>query len=324
MYNDMIAIQAAAVRLGAPFGDDLCTIHLSDQSTPWNIIKRRVQAAAWGDFVVGFYNPSSRKHEDRLTCAIEILRSERRPDTPVLIAQNVTRPDESTTITTLEEFDPTVLDIVTLVIVGNTQTDQFGSRVVSQRGSLQNDPSQEEARQRFAKIEPKSYRDQPHGFSHKQQTQPKFQHRIYPIALTGLQDARVLVVGGGPVGERKVKNLLTVGAHVTLVSPRATPLLQKWAASGQIRWLSRSYQTNDCIGVRLVYAATNQRMVNAQIARDAAQLDLLCNVADAPHEGNFHLPAVYRQDNVVVAVSTEQAQPKHAIKIRDAISKWLK
>jgi cobalt-precorrin 5A hydrolase/precorrin-3B C17-methyltransferase len=72
-----------------------------------------------------------------------------------------------------------------------------------------------------------------------------------------------------------------------------------------------------------VFAATNQRALNAQIAIDAAALGLLCNVADAPAEGSFHLPAVYRGDGVTIAVSTDGANPARAVAVRDAIAAWL-
>lgn len=265
--------------------------------------------------MIGFYNPRGKKHDWKLACAIEIVRDNRNSNTSVTVTQNITHSDESRTITTLGKFNPADVDIFTLVPVGNDQTSRLGSWGATRQSDLQEDSLQEDLSQ-SAESTPKSLGNQYHDFCLEEQSQPISQPRIYPIALTGLRGERVLIVSGGLVGERKVKNLLIVGAHITLVSPRATPHLQKWAASGQIQWQSRSYQTDDCISVRLVYAATNQRMVNAQIAQDAAQLGLLCNVADAcTTEGNFHLPAVHRQDDVVIAVSTEQAQPKHATKI---------
>lgn len=145
----------------------------------------------------------------------------------------------------------------------------------------------------------------------------------YPVILTKVNGALAVVVGGGPVGERKVKGLLAVGASVCLVSPEATHQLQVWAAEGRIAWLQRLYQAGDLGGARLVFAATDQRAVNAQVASDAAALGLLCNVADAPVEGNFHLPAVYRDEGVVLAVSTGGESPTRAREVRDRIAAWL-
>jgi len=145
----------------------------------------------------------------------------------------------------------------------------------------------------------------------------------YPITLTSLRGAPVVVAGGGAIGERKVRGLLAVGAAVRLISPVATEQLQAWAAMGLITWEQRGYAAGDLDGARLAFAATNQRAVNAQIARDAAALGLLCNVGDAPAEGSFHLPAVYRGDGVTIAVSTDGANPARAVALRDAIARWL-
>jgi cobalt-precorrin 5A hydrolase/precorrin-3B C17-methyltransferase len=145
----------------------------------------------------------------------------------------------------------------------------------------------------------------------------------YPITLTSLRGAPVVVVGGGAVGERKVRGLLAAGAAVQLISPAATEWLQVWAAAGQISWEQRRYAAGDLDSARLAFAATDQREVNAQIASDAAALGLLCNVADAPAEGSFHLPAVYRGDGVTIAVSTDGASPARAVALRDAIAQWL-
>jgi cobalt-precorrin 5A hydrolase/precorrin-3B C17-methyltransferase len=145
----------------------------------------------------------------------------------------------------------------------------------------------------------------------------------YPITLTSLRGAPVVVVGGGAVGERKVRGLLAAGAAVRLISPAATEQLQACAAAGQIIWQQRGYAAGDLEGARLVFAATDQRVVNAEIASDAAMLGLLCNIADAPAEGSFHLPAVYRGDGVTIAVSTDGTSPARAVVLRDAIARWL-
>jgi len=145
----------------------------------------------------------------------------------------------------------------------------------------------------------------------------------YPIVLMSLRDAPVVVVGGGAVGERKVRGLLAAGAAVRLISPAATEQLRAWAAAGRIAWAPREYATGDLEGARLVFAATNRRQVNAQIAGDAAARGLLCNVADAPAEGNFHLPAVYRGHGLTIAVGTDGANPARAVAVRDAIAQWL-
>ncbi|HEU5102232.1 MAG TPA: bifunctional precorrin-2 dehydrogenase/sirohydrochlorin ferrochelatase [Roseiflexaceae bacterium] len=145
----------------------------------------------------------------------------------------------------------------------------------------------------------------------------------YPISLTNLRGAPVVVVGGGAVAERKLRGLLEAGAAVRLISPALTLGLQALADSRVIEWLARPYQPGDLAGARLAFAATNQRAVNAQVAGDAEALGLLCNVADDPQSGSFHLPAVHRQPGLVVAVSTEGASPSRAKQVRDQIAAWL-
>jgi cobalt-precorrin 5A hydrolase / precorrin-3B C17-methyltransferase len=146
---------------------------------------------------------------------------------------------------------------------------------------------------------------------------------VYPIYLHRNAPLPAVVVGGGRVGQRKVTSLLAAGAQVRLVSPTATPHLQELATAGQIEWLPRPYQTGDLDGALLAFAATNERTVNAQVALDARNARILCNVADAPHEGNFHVPAVHRQDDLTIAVGTGGRNPTHARRVRDLIAEWL-
>lgn len=146
---------------------------------------------------------------------------------------------------------------------------------------------------------------------------------IYPVMLTRLQGVPAVVVGGGMVGERKAGGLLAVGAAVRLISPEATPQLQGWAEAGRIQWERRDYQTDDLEGAGLVFAATNRREVNTRVAHDAARLGLLCNVADRPDEGSFFLPALYRHDELVIAVSTAGKSPAKAGRVRDRLAEWL-
>jgi len=145
----------------------------------------------------------------------------------------------------------------------------------------------------------------------------------YPITLTNLRGALVVMVGGGAVSARKLRGLLAVGAEVRLISPAVTPELRALADSGAITWHARAYQPGDLAGARLVFAATDQRAVNAQVADDAAALGLLCNVADDPRAGDFHLPAVHRAPGLLVAVSTAGASPARAKRLRDQIAAWL-
>jgi cobalt-precorrin 5A hydrolase/precorrin-3B C17-methyltransferase len=116
------ALQAAAARSGAPLGHDFCTISLSDLLTPWAAIERRVRAAAEGDFVIAFYNPVSRRRTRQLAQAVAILREHRPADTPVVLARNLGRPGESVTTVDLAELTPDMVDMLTVVLVGSSET----------------------------------------------------------------------------------------------------------------------------------------------------------------------------------------------------------
>ena len=146
---------------------------------------------------------------------------------------------------------------------------------------------------------------------------------MYPILLTQTAILQAVVVGGGPVGERKVRGLLDAGVVVQLISPEATDPLQAWAQAGFVHWTTRVYQDGDLDGATLVFAATNRREVNRQIVDDAARLGILCNVADDPAAGSFHVPAVYRGDGLIVTVSTQGQSPARARQVRDDIAAWL-
>lgn len=116
------ALQAAAARSGAPLGHDFCTISLSDLLTPWDAIERRLRAAADGDFVVAFYNPVSRRRTWQLGKAREILLAARPESTPVVIARNLGRDGEQVRIVTLGTLDPADIDMLTVVLVGSSET----------------------------------------------------------------------------------------------------------------------------------------------------------------------------------------------------------
>lgn len=119
------AIQAAAARIGAPIGHDFCLISLSDLLTPWDEIERRLKAAADGDFVVGLYNPVSTRRRHQLEIARDTLLTGRPPETPVIIARNLGRQTENVSVITLGELTPDHADMLTLVLIGNCQTQHF-------------------------------------------------------------------------------------------------------------------------------------------------------------------------------------------------------
>ncbi|MER6789622.1 precorrin-3B C(17)-methyltransferase [Streptomyces sp. NPDC000658] len=128
------AALAAGAILGAPLGHDHVSISLSDLHTPWEVIERRVRAAAEADLVVTFYNPRSRGRDWQLPKALSILAGHREPATPVGVVRNASRPDGTSRLTTLAELDPAWVDMMTVVTVGNTATRAVAGRMVTPRG----------------------------------------------------------------------------------------------------------------------------------------------------------------------------------------------
>ncbi len=128
------AAVAASGLLGAPLGHDHAYISLSDLHTPWEIIERRVKAAAEGDFTVCFYNPRSKARDWQLSQAMDILAAHRPEETPVGFVRNVTRPDQTMTVTTMADFDHREVDMFTVVIVGSSRSRTVAGRFVTPRG----------------------------------------------------------------------------------------------------------------------------------------------------------------------------------------------
>ncbi|WP_416965609.1 precorrin-3B C(17)-methyltransferase [Streptomyces sp. Agncl-13] len=128
------AALAASAILGAPLGHDHVSISLSDLHTPWEVIERRVRAAAEADIVVTFYNPRSRGRDWQLPKALSVLAEHREPTTPVGVVRNASRPDESSRLTSLAALDPATVDMMTVVTVGNTATRDIAGRMVTPRG----------------------------------------------------------------------------------------------------------------------------------------------------------------------------------------------
>ncbi|WP_327314177.1 precorrin-3B C(17)-methyltransferase [Streptomyces sp. NBC_01235] len=138
------AALAAGAILGAPLGHDHVSISLSDLHTPWEVIERRVRAAAEADIVVTFYNPRSRGRDWQLPKALSLLAEHREPTTPVGVVRNASRPDGTSRLTTLAELDPAWVDMMTVVTVGNTATRDIAGRMVTPRGYRWQETSQEQ------------------------------------------------------------------------------------------------------------------------------------------------------------------------------------
>jgi precorrin-3B C17-methyltransferase len=128
------AFQVAAARFGAPVSHDFCALSLSDLMTPWSVIEKRIRAAAEADFVTAVYNPRSHGRYWQIHRLRELFLRCRDAATPVGIARNAGRPDESIRITTLGEFDPDSLDMFTIMLIGNSSTFLSGDRIITPRG----------------------------------------------------------------------------------------------------------------------------------------------------------------------------------------------
>ena len=128
------AFQKAASLLGAPIGHDLCILSLSDLMTPWEVIERRIKAAATGDFVTAVYNPKSHGRYWQLYRLQELFLMERSPETPVGYVRQAGRDDEQVTVTTLGAFDPEEVDMFTVVLIGNSQSYVAAGKMITPRG----------------------------------------------------------------------------------------------------------------------------------------------------------------------------------------------
>jgi precorrin-3B C17-methyltransferase len=138
------AFQKAASLLGAPIGHDMCIISMSDLMTPWEVIERRIVAAAVGDFVTAVYNPKSHGRYWQLYRLQEIFLQHRSPDTPVGYVRQAGRDDEVVKLTTLSTFDPEDVDMFTVIIIGNSQSYISDGKLITPRGYYRKDVSEGE------------------------------------------------------------------------------------------------------------------------------------------------------------------------------------
>lgn len=128
------ALSGGAV-LGAPLAHDFCVISLSDRLTPWDVIEKRLTAAAMGDFCIAVYNPSSKGRPDYLAKAVRILlQNGKAPDTVCGLVRNIGREGQSAQVLTLAQLEQTPVDMFTTVYIGNRNTRVLQGRMVTPRG----------------------------------------------------------------------------------------------------------------------------------------------------------------------------------------------
>jgi len=146
--------------------------------------------------------------------------------------------------------------------------------------------------------------------------------RYYPIFLK-VENQNCLVVGGGEVGARKVKTLLSSGARVGVVSPEVVAWLAGKIQEGAVEWVGSEYEEHQLRGRFLVIAATDDMKLNCRISQDAGKRGLLCNVVDYPQEGNFILPSLVQRGALTVAISTSGKSPALARKLRQDLEQFF-
>ncbi|MBN9695565.1 MAG: precorrin-3B C(17)-methyltransferase [Zoogloea sp.] len=128
------AINTCAALVGAPLTHDFCAISLSDLLTPWPVIARRLEAAAFSDFVVALYNPKSGRRTRQIVEARRLFLRHRSPDTPVAIVKSAYRPKQRVEFTTLEKMTECDIGMLSTVLIGNASTFIRHGLMVTPRG----------------------------------------------------------------------------------------------------------------------------------------------------------------------------------------------
>ncbi len=139
----------------------------------------------------------------------------------------------------------------------------------------------------------------------------------YPIFLN-LNKKKVVVCGGGKVAKRKIISLIKTGANITVISPEISKGLEKEIEKGKIKHIKRQYRKGDLKKAFLVIVATDSRVINEQISKDAA---CLVNVVDTPSLCNFIVPSVIRRPPLTIAISTSGISPALSKSIRKELEK---
>ncbi len=146
--------------------------------------------------------------------------------------------------------------------------------------------------------------------------------KYLPIGLS-VRGQACVVLGGGPVGTRKVRNLLEAGARVRLISPRATAELEKLATEGRVDWERRSYRKGDFHGALLAVVATDDEEMNRRAVADAGELGILVCDASSEERTQVIFGALHRGNGLTVAVFTDGHSPTRSRTARDAIARFL-
>lgn len=143
---------------------------------------------------------------------------------------------------------------------------------------------------------------------------------LYPIFMQ-LKGKRCVIIGGGSVAQRKLQGLLAAGAdEIWVISPSLTPQLVSLASDGEINWFQREYNDGDLAGASLVFAATNDKRLNAEIAAAADRLGILVNAVDDADKGSFISPSIVRRGDLLLAVTASGASPALSQQIKKELA----
>jgi uroporphyrin-III C-methyltransferase/precorrin-2 dehydrogenase/sirohydrochlorin ferrochelatase len=146
--------------------------------------------------------------------------------------------------------------------------------------------------------------------------------RYLPIFMD-LKQAPVLIVGAGHVAARKLALVASAGADITVVAPAADPAIARMAERGEIRWDRRAFEPRDVADRRVVFAATADSGVNAEVARTARTAGIPVNVADDAANSSFILPAIVDRSPLIVAISSGGVAPMLATAVRARLEALL-
>jgi precorrin-3B C17-methyltransferase len=215
------AFQKAASLLGAPIGHDMCIISLSDLMTPWEVIERRIKAAAVGDFVTAVYNPKSHGRYWQLYRLQELFLKVRSADTPVGYVRQAGREEQEIKVTTLGAFDPEDIDMFTVILIGNSQSYIADGKMITPRGYYREEveadvkPGQQIMMESFRTIE-SELRNKDIPLGHKW----ALLHAIHTTADFEMEDILYTDEGAVEALYNKVKDgtLKTIVTDVTMVT----------------------------------------------------------------------------------------------------------
>jgi uroporphyrin-III C-methyltransferase/precorrin-2 dehydrogenase/sirohydrochlorin ferrochelatase len=133
---------------------------------------------------------------------------------------------------------------------------------------------------------------------------------------------RCLIVGGGEVAWHKVEILSAADCAITVIAPQVHGGIQSEIKNGRVNWIERKFRDGDCIGYRLVVAATGNRPLNLAVSEEAKSLCIPVNVVDDPQLCTFTFPAIWREEPLTISVGTEGTAPFMASAIRDRLAAY--